>query len=230
MFPFIHLADTGGGNALNVQRTIKDLIAAGAAGCFLEAWHLTGRKHSNFKMCIYIYSKTLIFVFMLFQDQAWPKKCGKSSAWDSFCLGWQNTFYILGSIAWNLLFVFYVSSSRTHARETGLLDPSLFHNPYCSFSLFSFFIYYVYNTIVNMLGLLILFPELVFCCSLLCHRACELFLCSLTSLLGYTCRGTCCKNSICKRCYWWFWLFSCGKDWCTCNISKIWSLRSHFSC
>lgn len=37
MFPFIHLADTGGGNALNVQRTIKDLIAAGAAGCFLEA-------------------------------------------------------------------------------------------------------------------------------------------------------------------------------------------------
>ncbi|KAL0702004.1 hypothetical protein Bca4012_058126 [Brassica carinata] len=32
--------DTGGGNALNVQRTVKDLIAAGAAGCFLEdqAW------------------------------------------------------------------------------------------------------------------------------------------------------------------------------------------------
>lgn len=28
--------DTGGGNALNVQRTVKDLIAAGAAGCFLE--------------------------------------------------------------------------------------------------------------------------------------------------------------------------------------------------
>ncbi|KAF7126419.1 hypothetical protein RHSIM_Rhsim11G0076700 [Rhododendron simsii] len=27
---------TGGGNALNVQRTIKDLMAAGAAGCFLE--------------------------------------------------------------------------------------------------------------------------------------------------------------------------------------------------
>ncbi|AAF87897.1 Similar carboxyphosphonoenolpyruvate phosphonomutases [Arabidopsis thaliana] len=27
---------TGGGNALNVQRTVKDLIAAGAAGCFLE--------------------------------------------------------------------------------------------------------------------------------------------------------------------------------------------------
>ncbi|KAI8531440.1 hypothetical protein RHMOL_Rhmol11G0137300 [Rhododendron molle] len=28
--------DTGGGNALNVQRTIQNLIAAGAAGCFLE--------------------------------------------------------------------------------------------------------------------------------------------------------------------------------------------------
>lgn len=38
--PFIADADTGGGNALNIQRTIKDLIAAGAAGCFLEdqAW------------------------------------------------------------------------------------------------------------------------------------------------------------------------------------------------
>ncbi|GFS37568.1 phosphoenolpyruvate carboxylase family protein [Actinidia rufa] len=34
--PFIADADTGGGNALNVQRTVKDLIAAGAAGCFLE--------------------------------------------------------------------------------------------------------------------------------------------------------------------------------------------------
>ncbi|GFS37561.1 phosphoenolpyruvate carboxylase family protein [Actinidia rufa] len=34
--PFIVDADTGGGNAVNVQRTIKDLIAAGAAGCFLE--------------------------------------------------------------------------------------------------------------------------------------------------------------------------------------------------
>lgn len=30
------MSDTGGGNALNVQRTVKDLIAAGAAGCFLE--------------------------------------------------------------------------------------------------------------------------------------------------------------------------------------------------
>ncbi|KAF3791770.1 Carboxyvinyl-carboxyphosphonate phosphorylmutase [Nymphaea thermarum] len=38
--PFIADADTGGGNSLNVQRTVKDLIAAGAAGCFLEdqAW------------------------------------------------------------------------------------------------------------------------------------------------------------------------------------------------
>ncbi|KAG0463327.1 hypothetical protein HPP92_019396 [Vanilla planifolia] len=34
--PIIADADTGGGNALNVQRTILDLIAAGAAGCFLE--------------------------------------------------------------------------------------------------------------------------------------------------------------------------------------------------
>ncbi|KAF3332361.1 carboxyvinyl-carboxyphosphonate phosphorylmutase [Carex littledalei] len=34
--PIIADADTGGGNALNVQRTVQDLIAAGAAGCFLE--------------------------------------------------------------------------------------------------------------------------------------------------------------------------------------------------
>lgn len=34
--PIIADADTGGGNALNVQRTVTDLIAAGAAGCFLE--------------------------------------------------------------------------------------------------------------------------------------------------------------------------------------------------
>ncbi|CAN7021753.1 unnamed protein product [Brassica rapa subsp. trilocularis] len=47
----IFFADTGGGNALNVQRTVKDLIAAGAAGCFLEdqAWpkrcgHMRGKE------------------------------------------------------------------------------------------------------------------------------------------------------------------------------------------
>lgn len=34
--PIIADADTGGGNPLNVQRTMRDLIAAGAAGCFLE--------------------------------------------------------------------------------------------------------------------------------------------------------------------------------------------------
>uniref|UniRef100_A0A0D9XXK7 Carboxyvinyl-carboxyphosphonate phosphorylmutase n=1 Tax=Leersia perrieri TaxID=77586 RepID=A0A0D9XXK7_9ORYZ len=33
---FIADADTGGGNALNVKRTVQDLMAAGAAGCFLE--------------------------------------------------------------------------------------------------------------------------------------------------------------------------------------------------
>jgi hypothetical protein len=33
---FLLTSDTSGGNALNVQRTVKDLIAAGAAGCFLE--------------------------------------------------------------------------------------------------------------------------------------------------------------------------------------------------
>ncbi|GLU16613.1 hypothetical protein SLE2022_330390 [Rubroshorea leprosula] len=51
MIPIIADADTGGGNALNVQRTIKDLIAAGAAGCFLEdqAWpkkcgHMRGKQ------------------------------------------------------------------------------------------------------------------------------------------------------------------------------------------
>lgn len=44
-------ADTGGGNALNVTRTVKDLISAGAAGCFLEdqAWpkkcgHMAGKQ------------------------------------------------------------------------------------------------------------------------------------------------------------------------------------------
>lgn len=51
LIPFIADADTGGGNALNVQRTIKDLINAGAAGCFLEdqAWpkkcgHMRGKQ------------------------------------------------------------------------------------------------------------------------------------------------------------------------------------------
>ncbi len=49
--PIIADADTGGGNALNVQRTITDLIAAGAAGCFLEdqVWpkkcgHMRGKR------------------------------------------------------------------------------------------------------------------------------------------------------------------------------------------
>lgn len=36
LIPIIADADTSGGNALNVKRTVKDLIAAGAAGCFLE--------------------------------------------------------------------------------------------------------------------------------------------------------------------------------------------------
>ena len=34
--PIIVDADTGYGNPLNVHRTVNDLIAAGAAGCFLE--------------------------------------------------------------------------------------------------------------------------------------------------------------------------------------------------
>ncbi|CAA6660375.1 unnamed protein product [Spirodela intermedia] len=49
--PLIADADTGGGNALNVQRTVQDLIAAGAAGCFPEdqAWpkkcgHMRGKQ------------------------------------------------------------------------------------------------------------------------------------------------------------------------------------------
>lgn len=33
---FFFPPDTGGGNALNVKRTVQDLMAAGAAGCFLE--------------------------------------------------------------------------------------------------------------------------------------------------------------------------------------------------
>ncbi|KAJ7006513.1 hypothetical protein NC653_005771 [Populus alba x Populus x berolinensis] len=36
LIPIIADADTSGGNALNVQRTVKDLIAASVAGCFLE--------------------------------------------------------------------------------------------------------------------------------------------------------------------------------------------------
>ncbi|XP_031374595.1 carboxyvinyl-carboxyphosphonate phosphorylmutase, chloroplastic-like [Punica granatum] len=51
LIPIIADADTGGGNALNVRRTVKDLIAAGAAGCFLEdqAWpkkcgHMRGKQ------------------------------------------------------------------------------------------------------------------------------------------------------------------------------------------
>ncbi len=49
--PIIADADTGGGNPLNVQRTIRDLISAGAAGCFLEdqLWpkkcgHMSGKR------------------------------------------------------------------------------------------------------------------------------------------------------------------------------------------
>src|SRR5262249_53301347 len=34
--PIIVDADTGYGNPLNVHRTVRELIAAGAAGCFLE--------------------------------------------------------------------------------------------------------------------------------------------------------------------------------------------------
>ncbi|GFS37563.1 phosphoenolpyruvate carboxylase family protein [Actinidia rufa] len=34
--PIMVDADNGGGNALNVKRTVEDLIGAGAAGCFLE--------------------------------------------------------------------------------------------------------------------------------------------------------------------------------------------------
>ena len=33
---FIVVTDTGGGGPLNVQRVVKELIAAGAAGVFLE--------------------------------------------------------------------------------------------------------------------------------------------------------------------------------------------------
>lgn len=32
----IFITDTGGGNALNVQRTVRDIIGTGAAGLFLE--------------------------------------------------------------------------------------------------------------------------------------------------------------------------------------------------
>lgn len=49
--PIIVDADTGYGNPLNVHRTVKELIAAGAAGCFLEdqVWpkkcgHLRGKR------------------------------------------------------------------------------------------------------------------------------------------------------------------------------------------
>jgi 2-methylisocitrate lyase-like PEP mutase family enzyme len=49
--PIIVDADTGYGNPLNVYRTVRDLIAAGAAGCFLEdqVWpkkcgHMRGKR------------------------------------------------------------------------------------------------------------------------------------------------------------------------------------------
>lgn len=49
--PILVDADTGYGNPLNVYRTVKELIAAGAAGCFLEdqVWpkkcgHMSGKK------------------------------------------------------------------------------------------------------------------------------------------------------------------------------------------
>jgi methylisocitrate lyase len=49
--PILVDADTGYGNPLNVHRTVKELIAAGAAGCFLEdqVWpkrcgHLRGKR------------------------------------------------------------------------------------------------------------------------------------------------------------------------------------------
>jgi 2-methylisocitrate lyase-like PEP mutase family enzyme len=49
--PIIVDADTGYGNALNVYRTVRDLIEAGAAGCFLEdqVWpkkcgHMAGKQ------------------------------------------------------------------------------------------------------------------------------------------------------------------------------------------
>lgn len=49
--PIIADADTGGGNPLNVERTITELIDAGAAGCFLEdqVWpkkcgHMKGKR------------------------------------------------------------------------------------------------------------------------------------------------------------------------------------------
>jgi methylisocitrate lyase len=49
--PIIVDADTGYGNALNVHRTVRELIAAGAAGCFLEdqVWpkkcgHMRGKR------------------------------------------------------------------------------------------------------------------------------------------------------------------------------------------
>lgn len=50
-FPIIVDADTGYGNPLNVHRTVTELIAAGAAGCFLEdqVWpkrcgHMRGKR------------------------------------------------------------------------------------------------------------------------------------------------------------------------------------------
>ena len=49
--PIIVDADTGYGNPLNVYRTVQELIAAGAAGCFLEdqVWpkkcgHMRGKR------------------------------------------------------------------------------------------------------------------------------------------------------------------------------------------
>lgn len=73
---YIHLRiDTGGGNALNVRRTVKDLINVGAAGCFLEVPnHVPPTLIFNLPdswRCLILYGSYWL------QDQAWPKKCGK---------------------------------------------------------------------------------------------------------------------------------------------------------
>lgn len=88
---FIADADTGGGNALNVKRTVQDLMAAGAAGCFLEDQAWPKKCGKELFIC---HIRKIVFSFS----------------------GFSSLFF---SIANLLLCLFVHRSSRTHAWQAG---------------------------------------------------------------------------------------------------------------
>ena len=60
------MTDTGGGNALNVQRFVEDLIDAGAAGCFLEVRSfLCIRVIDIFSLCSFVRAHIKSFSYVL---------------------------------------------------------------------------------------------------------------------------------------------------------------------